>query len=70
LLRSRGLSRMLLQYNLGSIAAQIACLLTCAAAGLEIERTIVFCAIAAALVLGTFSLRSFRFVIGDRAQAG
>lgn len=65
LLRSRGLSRMLLQYNLGSIAAQIACLLACSALGFEIERTIVFCAIVAGLVLIGFSVRSFRFVVGD-----
>lgn len=68
LLRSRGLSRMLLQYNLASIASQIACLLACAAAGFEIQRTIVLCAIAAALVLAGFSQRSFRFVIGGSVR--
>lgn len=69
LLRSRGLSSMLLQYNLGSIAAQIVCLLGCSALGFEIERTIMFCAIVAGMVLIGFSVRSFRFVIGDGVRA-
>jgi hypothetical protein len=64
LLRSRGLSRVLLFYNLSSICAQITCLLVSTMLGVSLEHTIVLCAVMAGIVLAGFSNYSFRRVIG------
>jgi hypothetical protein len=66
LLRSRGLSRILLQYNLCSILGQILVLGSCAYFRPPIEVTIIFCAVMAAVVLVCFSTYSFRLVLGGR----
>jgi hypothetical protein len=63
LLRSRGFSRILLQYNASSIAAQIACLGYCTVKGYSIHRTIVLSAVAAGAVLIVFTGYSFRRVL-------
>lgn len=64
LLRSRGLSRVLLQYNLCSILGQVLVLAGSALLQASIELTIVACAVSAALVLAGFSTYSFRLVLG------
>lgn len=66
LLRSRGLARLLLRYNLSSVGAQITCLGVSAALDLSIVYTIVSCAVMAGLVLTAFSQFSFRRVLGER----
>lgn len=63
LLRSRGLSRVLLLYNVSSILIQIACLALGYLKHMTIEATIMLCAAAAAAVLLLFSAYSFRLVI-------
>jgi hypothetical protein len=69
LLRSRGLSRILLQYNLSSILGQIVVLGSSAILRLPIEITIILCAVMASMVLIAFSTYSFRLVLGSRAPA-
>jgi len=69
LLRSRGLSRILLQYNLVSIFGQIVILSSSAFFRLPIEFTIILCAVMAAVVLAGFSTYSFRLVLGGRVAA-
>jgi hypothetical protein len=64
LLRSRGLSRILLSYNVCSVLVQIACLSFGTLEKMTIERTIVLCAAAAFSVLAAFSAYSFRRVLG------
>jgi len=63
LLRSRGLSRVLLRYNLCSVIFQVLCLGAGALAHWRIERTISVCAVAAGAVLAGFSGYSFRRVL-------
>jgi hypothetical protein len=63
LLRSRGMSNILLRYNLSSVSIQIVCLGIGAGAKLSIESTIMVCAVAAAVVLMTFSAFTFRRVL-------
>ena len=64
LLRSRGLSRILLSYNVCSVLVQIACLSFGTLEKMTIERTIMLCAAAAFSVLAAFSTYSFRRVLG------
>ncbi len=64
LLRSRGLSRILLSYNICSVIVQIACLAFGTLEKMTIERTIMLCAAAACSVLAAFSAYSFRRVLG------
>jgi hypothetical protein len=64
LLRSRGLSRILLNYNVCSVIVQIACLAYGTLEKMTIERTIILCAAAACSVLAAFSTYSFRRVLG------
>jgi hypothetical protein len=66
LLRSRGLSHILLRYNLCSILAQITCLGACAALRIPIHLTIAVCAMMSCLVLAGFSAHSFRRVLGTK----
>jgi len=68
LLRSRGLSRILLGYNLCSVLVQIACLSFGTLEKMTIERTIILCAAAASSVLAGFSTYSFRRVLGRRRE--
>jgi hypothetical protein len=75
LLRSRGLSRILLRYNICSVLVQIGCLAAGTLEHMPIERTIILCAVAAAAVLAVFSGYSFRRVVwrapeGTHAGAG
>lgn len=69
LLRSRGLSRILLHYNLSSILGQIVVFTSCAYLRLPIEVTIISCAVTAAVVLACFSTYSFRLVLGGPIPA-
>jgi hypothetical protein len=69
LLRSRGLSRILLSYNVCSVIVQIACLAYGTLEKMTIERTIILCAGAAFSVLAGFSMYSFRRVLG-RSEIG
>ena len=64
LLRSRGLSRILLSYNVCSVLVQVACLSFGVLEKMTIERTIMVCAAAACSVLAAFSMYSFRRVLG------
>jgi hypothetical protein len=63
LLRSRGLSRILLRYNVCSVLVQIGCLAAGMLEHLSIEHTIMLCAAAAAAVLALFSTYSFNRVL-------
>jgi hypothetical protein len=63
LLRTRGLSRILLRYNVCSVLVQVCCLGVGALEHMSIEHTIILCAIAAGVVLSAFSAYSFRRVV-------
>ncbi|HWX30703.1 MAG TPA: hypothetical protein VNZ53_25090 [Steroidobacteraceae bacterium] len=64
LLRSRGLSRILLRYNVSSVLVQVACLEFGVLNQVAIERTITLCAAASCFVLAAFSAYSFKRVLG------
>jgi hypothetical protein len=64
LLRSRGLSRVLLAYGVVSVLVQLALVLSCAHRHFPLPDTLFACAIAQAIVLTAFSTYSFKRVIG------
>ena len=63
LLRSRGMSHILLRYNLCSVFTQIVCLCVGFVGKFSTESTIKLCAAAAGAVLAAFSVYSFRRVL-------
>jgi hypothetical protein len=70
LLRSRGLSRILLRYNVCSVLVQVACLAFGTLRNMTIEHTIILCAVAACSVLATFSTYSFQRVLRRSENIG
>jgi hypothetical protein len=70
LLRTRGLSIILLRYNLCSIVAQIACFVAAYALHLSTAHTVILCAGALAANLIAFSVYSFFRVLFVPATAG
>lgn len=67
LLRSRGLSHILLVYSAASMAAQLTIVLACAWMGASIQHSLVVCACVQAVLLVCFSAYSFRRVLGPAA---
>lgn len=64
LLRSRGLSRVLLAFSITSITTQLACVAAAAALNAGLADTLYLCAAVQAAVLGAFSFYSFNTVVG------